>query len=133
MLEITMLRIHAKLPEMKDDFVLGQLNYIQNSVYNNQKNQTNQRFTFDAMAFIYNIAVSLYSIAIRAAALTGNVKAKQWIEGRKKIFELISSSLKEGERRIWFHCASLGEFEQGRPVIEEFRRHTSTPLSGSTS
>lgn len=41
-----------------------------------------------------------------------------WINGRKGIFKKISSELKPGEKRIWVHCASLGEFEQGRTLIE---------------
>ncbi len=53
--------------------------------------------------------------------MTGNEKARKWLAGRKDIFNHIASSLKPGEKRIWFHCASLGEFEQGRPVMEELR------------
>jgi 3-deoxy-D-manno-octulosonic-acid transferase len=51
-----------------------------------------------------------------------NAKAKQWLSGRKNQFDKIKSLLKENEYRVWFHCASVGEFEQGRPVIEAYRR-----------
>lgn len=47
-----------------------------------------------------------------------NNKAKQWVTGRKDIFSNIKDSLKSDEKKIWFHCASLGEFEQAKPVIE---------------
>ncbi|HXB41360.1 MAG TPA: glycosyltransferase N-terminal domain-containing protein, partial [Bacteroidia bacterium] len=62
---------------------------------------------------------------IRFASLF-NHKAKLWVKGRKNIFEKIESTLKEkikpGDKVIWFHCASLGEFEQGRPVLEKLKR-----------
>ena len=70
---------------------------------------------------MFTIGVLLYSLGVRLAALFGNAKAKQWIEGRKrraKVPEAISSS--DGDW-IWFHAASLGEFEQGRPVIEALK------------
>lgn len=49
-------------------------------------------------------------------------KARQWVRGRKHIFAEIQKAL-EGNTApvIWFHCASLGEFEQGRPVMEKFK------------
>ena len=52
-----------------------------------------------------------------------NEKAKKWRIGRKSIFDKIANDLKDNSQPVaWFHCASLGEFEQGRPVIEEFRK-----------
>jgi 3-deoxy-D-manno-octulosonic-acid transferase len=51
-----------------------------------------------------------------------NKKADQWIKGRKNLFERISGEIGSSENIIWFHAASLGEFEQGRPVIEAFRQ-----------
>ena len=44
------------------------------------------------------------------------------MEGRKGIFKTISRAEIKGERRVWMHCASLGEFEQGRPVLESLRK-----------
>jgi len=73
------------------------------------------------MAILYNFFLALYRAAIFLAALGGNEKARQWRSGRKNIFGHIRNSMKPGERRVWFHCASLGEFEQGRPLIEKFR------------
>lgn len=72
------------------------------------------------MKIIYQIGIAFYLLVIRIAA-NFNPKAKLWLAGRKNIFESISLSLGENEKRIWFHYASLGEFEQGRPVQEAIR------------
>jgi len=55
-----------------------------------------------------------------------NKKAKSWLEGRKGLFSRMQSALEktldsENHPTIWMHCSSLGEFEQGRPVIERLR------------
>jgi 3-deoxy-D-manno-octulosonic-acid transferase len=63
---------------------------------------------------LYNIGIKLYSLFIRFAALFNN-KAKLWVEGRANIIFV------RIERSIWFHFASLGEFEQGRPILEAMR------------
>lgn len=47
-----------------------------------------------------------------------NPKAAAWLRGRKSWREQLTAKRKSGARYIWFHCASLGEFEQGRPVME---------------
>jgi 3-deoxy-D-manno-octulosonic-acid transferase len=80
------------------------------------------------MLTAYNLFIFFYGMGIRIAALFGNQKAKQWIDGRKDIFQKLSefSRLPDGQgisdsRLIWFHCSSLGEFEQGRPVMEKLR------------
>src|SRR5436190_6505166 len=73
------------------------------------------------MLILYNLGILLYSWSIRLAALFGDTKANLWIEGRKNWRQKIQSKLKSGERRIWFHCSSVGEFEQGRPLIEELK------------
>lgn len=72
------------------------------------------------MKIIYQIGIAFYLLVIRIAA-NFNPKAKLWLAGRKNIFESISLILGENEKRIWFHYASLGEFEQGRPVQEAIR------------
>lgn len=52
-----------------------------------------------------------------------NPKAKTWIEGRKSIFQNIAEKLKnDSAKKIWFHCSSFGEFEQGRPVLQELKK-----------
>lgn len=73
------------------------------------------------MAFIYNISIRLYSLAVRLAS-PFNEKARQWVSGRKNLLEQMASKI-DGKKPIaWFHSSSLGEFEQGRPVIEAFRK-----------
>ena len=67
---------------------------------------------------LYNIFINVYPVAIKVAALF-NKKAGDWVKGRKSIFEQLQSSIKTDDKIIWMHCASLGEFEQGRPVLEK--------------
>ncbi|MEP6617591.1 MAG: glycosyltransferase N-terminal domain-containing protein, partial [Ginsengibacter sp.] len=73
------------------------------------------------VVFLYNIFLWLYRTGISFASLL-NPKAKQWIQGRKKIFSQISSQINPNDRLIWMHCASLGEFEQGRPLLERIKK-----------
>jgi len=76
--------------------------------------------------FFYNLFLILFNIGLRIAALF-NFKAKKWLLGRKGIWEKLEAEIrgqrseKEDWKIIWVHCASLGEFEQGRPVIEKLR------------
>ncbi|MFI5136099.1 MAG: 3-deoxy-D-manno-octulosonic acid transferase, partial [Chitinophagales bacterium] len=72
-------------------------------------------------AFLYDVGIFFYRAGIQIASLR-NSKAKQWIAGRKNLFQKIPSQLNLNEYRVWFHCASVGEFEQGRPVIEAYRK-----------
>ena len=75
--------------------------------------------------FLYNLFLLLYSTGIRVAA-AWNPKAKKWLQGRKDIFAEINEKRSTNNRRtIWMHCASLGEFEQGRPLLEEIRSQNS--------
>ena len=74
------------------------------------------------MQFVYNVFIEIYALGIRVAALF-NSKARLWVSGRKDLFLKIEKRIPKDEKIIWFHCASLGEFEQGRPVIEAFRKH----------
>ena len=71
------------------------------------------------MRYIYSAAIRLYGLGIFAASFF-NPKARLWIRGRKGILHQIEDKVKNN-RVIWFHAASLGEFEQGRPVMEEIR------------
>jgi len=73
------------------------------------------------MSLIYNLTIFFYHGFIYFLSLF-NKKAEQWIIGRKNLFERISREIGAAENIIWFHAASLGEFEQGRPVIEAFRQ-----------
>lgn len=72
------------------------------------------------MIALYHIFISFYAFGIRIASLF-NSKAKLWVEGRKNLLEKIKSTIKNEDDIVWFHCASLGEFEQAKPVIEKFK------------
>lgn len=72
------------------------------------------------MFIVYNIIIKLYFFSICIASLFNN-KARLWIRGRKGIFRTLKDQIDQKHPVAWFHCASLGEFEQGRPVIEKFR------------
>ncbi len=69
---------------------------------------------------LYNIGISLYSQLIRLAAIK-LPKAKLWYDGRDGLFESMQRAIDPKDRVIWVHVASLGEFEQGRPLIERFK------------
>ena len=60
-------------------------------------------------------------LAVKLAALFGHKKAERLIEGHREIFSSLEKGIKEGNNYVWFHASSLGEFEQGRPLIEKFR------------
>ena len=70
---------------------------------------------------LYNFFLWLYSFSIRIVS-PWNRKAAAWINGRKGIFKTISNAGIKGSKRVWMHCSSLGEFEQGRPVIESLKK-----------
>lgn len=69
---------------------------------------------------LYNIFLIFFRFGIRIAAIF-NEKAKKWLVGRQNLLQILKQSIPGGEKIIWMHCASLGEFEQGRPVIEKLR------------
>ncbi len=80
--------------------------------------------------FLYHFFLIIYKAAVSIAA-SFNPKAKKWLNGRKNIWEDLRivtdermygmAETKMHSKIIWIHCASLGEFEQGRPVIERLR------------
>jgi 3-deoxy-D-manno-octulosonic-acid transferase len=73
------------------------------------------------MLFLYNFSIALYGLALRLAAPL-NQKARLLVAGRQNWREPLSAKPLDSARPVaWFHAASLGEFEQGRPVIEAFR------------
>lgn len=73
------------------------------------------------MLTIYRLFTFLYPLSIRLAALF-NPKAKAWVAGRMHWREDLRRWNRGDGPVIWMHCASLGEFEQGRPVLEELNR-----------
>ncbi len=73
------------------------------------------------MRLIYTIGIWLYTLGIRIAAIFGHTKARQMVEGWKRWPQEVAK-LSHERPTVWFHAASLGEFEQARPVLEEYRR-----------
>lgn len=74
------------------------------------------------MLFLYRIFIGIYPIAAWILGFV-NPKANQWHTGRKEILKQIAAALASNTKPIiWMHCASLGEFEQGRPVLESLQK-----------
>ncbi|MEI8202878.1 MAG: glycosyltransferase N-terminal domain-containing protein [Bacteroidota bacterium] len=72
------------------------------------------------MFLLYNAAIRLFRVLIWLSSFT-QTKTRQWILGRKHLLQQLEAIDFYKHPIVWFHCASLGEFEQGRPVIEQFR------------
>ena len=75
------------------------------------------------MRVLYTFSIQIYSCLIHVFSVF-NPKAKLWVNGRKDIFKKLRvefSNSSSHQKLVWFHCASLGEFEQGRPLIEKFK------------
>ena len=79
------------------------------------------------MQQIYSFLIMCYGLSIRVAAVF-NRKAALWLRGRSQYWLILGKVFSEapynlpGRKLAWFHCASLGEFEQGRPIIEAFKQ-----------
>lgn len=73
------------------------------------------------MNALYDISIFFYSILIRLTA-PFNIKAQQISKGRQQTFSGLEAKINHERPIAWVHCASLGEFEQGRPVIEAIRK-----------
>lgn len=69
---------------------------------------------------MYNLAIYLYLFAAKIVACW-NKKVRLMIQGHSQTFETLRTQIDKGSRYLWFHAASLGEFEQGRPLIERIR------------
>lgn len=72
------------------------------------------------MHTIYNILIHVASFHLRIVALF-NKKMKRFVNGRKDVFEILQQKISASDKTIWFHCASLGEFEQGVPIMEAMK------------
>lgn len=70
---------------------------------------------------LYNIGIYLYLLGVKLAALFSSKPAKM-VKGHREVFGLLRDKIDRDARYIWFHAASLGEFEQGRPLIERIRK-----------
>jgi 3-deoxy-D-manno-octulosonic-acid transferase len=74
------------------------------------------------LVFLYDTALGLYGLLLRLAA-PFVPKASAWVAGRRGLLAHIRQTIgADPAPRVWFHCASLGEFEQGRPLLEAYRR-----------
>ncbi|MCF6296866.1 MAG: 3-deoxy-D-manno-octulosonic acid transferase [Flavobacteriaceae bacterium] len=80
------------------------------------------------MYFLYNITVYIASFVLKIIAIF-NKKIHLFVSGRKNVFPILEKQFSKTDKIIWFHCASLGEFEQGRPVIEKIKSQTLNPKS----
>ncbi len=73
------------------------------------------------MKYLYNVGILIYVLGARLLS-PFNAKAKLWISGRKGWVSLMRQRISRDNTNIWIHCASLGEFEQGRPLIEAIKK-----------
>ena len=77
------------------------------------------------MLFLYNLVVILASQLLKIVAIF-SPKMKLFVDGRKSVFETLTKTIHATDKTIWFHAASLGEYEQGIPVIEAIKQQFPT-------
>ncbi len=70
---------------------------------------------------MYNFIMLLYSLGVRTATMFSDKVRKMW-QGEQEAFDILERKVDPNASYIWFHAASLGEFEQGRPLIERIRK-----------
>ena len=73
------------------------------------------------MLFLYNIITLLANQLLKLVALF-SPKMKLFMNGRKSVFQTLTDKIQTSDKTIWFHAASLGEYEQGLPVIEAIKQ-----------
>jgi 3-deoxy-D-manno-octulosonic-acid transferase len=73
------------------------------------------------MKLLYNLGILIFRAGARLIS-PFNKKARLWTKGQNKWFSWLKAKINYGDNYIWIHCASLGEFEQGRPVIEAVKK-----------
>lgn len=71
---------------------------------------------------MYSIGIYLYALIVRLVAAFGHRKARAMVRGQHDTWHILREKINPNERYVWFHAASLGEFEQGLPLIERLRR-----------
>lgn len=74
------------------------------------------------MIYLYNFCIAVYALLVRLVA-PFNRKARLWCEGRKGLTERLQRAIGDAEHIVWVHSSSLGEFEQGRPIVDYIRAH----------
>jgi len=73
------------------------------------------------MLFIYNLSIFIAGLLLKPASLF-NRKIKLFVDGRRDVKSLLRTKISPNKRVVWVHCASLGEFEQGRPLIDQIKK-----------
>jgi 3-deoxy-D-manno-octulosonic-acid transferase len=74
---------------------------------------------FFILIILYNIFLAVYAAGIHFVSFW-NLKAKSWVKGRKSLLKTLKENYPlTDEKKVWLHCSSLGEFEQGRPVLKK--------------
>ena len=69
---------------------------------------------------MYNFVIFLYSLVVRIIS-PFHRKARLMVKGHKETYKKLKKEIDPNSRYIWIHAASLGEFEQGRPIIEKLK------------
>lgn len=77
-------------------------------------------FKENVLRNLYNVLTYVANFHLKIIAFF-NAKLKLGVQGRARTFEVLKTTITKEDRTIWFHCASLGEFEQGLPVFEEIK------------
>ncbi|PST84581.1 3-deoxy-D-manno-octulosonic acid transferase [Pedobacter yulinensis] len=72
------------------------------------------------MLLLYNLSIRIYGLVVRLVALW-NGKARLFIRGRQDVWKNIAAGVNPSQKHVWLHFPSLGEFEQGRPVLEALK------------
>ena len=72
--------------------------------------------------WLYNLGIVIYTILIRLVS-PFYPKARQWSEGRRGMIERMGVDLATAERVVWIHVSSLGDFEQGRPLVDYVKQN----------
>lgn len=70
---------------------------------------------------MYSFVICIYLLAVKLVSLF-NKKVSLMVQGHSQVFSILREKIEPGKKYIWFHAASLGEFEQGRPLMERIRR-----------
>lgn len=73
------------------------------------------------MSVLYNFFIAIFKGILPVIGML-SPKLKLFVEGRKGVFQILDSKISSKDRILWFHCASLGEYEQGVPVMEELKK-----------
>ena len=71
---------------------------------------------------MYSLGIYLYALLVRLVAALGHRKARAMVRGQRNTWRILREKIDPTARYVWFHAASLGEFEQGLPLIERLRR-----------